>query len=46
VALTCSTPPEGHAHWSLRLIRNRLLKLEVVEQIGLETIRSTLKKIK
>lgn len=44
VALTCSTPPEGTARWSLRLIRERLIELEVVEDIGLETIRQTLKK--
>lgn len=44
VAITCSTPPAGDARWSLRLIRERLIELEVVESIGLETIRTTLKK--
>lgn len=44
VALACSPLPAGQAHWSLRLLRERLIELEVVEQIGLETIRSTLKK--
>ncbi len=44
VALTCSTPPEGSAKWSLRALRERLVELEVVEHIGLETIRLTLKK--
>jgi transposase len=44
VAVACSTPPEGAATWSLRLLRERLLELEVVEHIGLETIRTTLKK--
>jgi len=44
VAVTCSAPPQGHARWSLRLLRERLLELEVVEHIGLETIRTTLKK--
>ena len=44
VALTCSTPPDGEARWSLRLLRERLIEMEVVEQIGLETIRTTLKK--
>jgi putative transposase len=44
VALTCSTPPEGHSRWSLVLLRERLIEMEVVEHIGLETIRSTLKK--
>lgn len=44
VALTCSAAPEGHARWSLRILRERLIEMEVVEQIGLETIRTTLKK--
>lgn len=44
LAVTCSAPPEGAARWSLRLIRERLIELEVVEGIGLETIRQTLKK--
>lgn len=44
VALTCSSPPEGQSRWSLVLLRERLIEMEVVEHIGLETIRSTLKK--
>lgn len=44
VALVCSAPPEGFARWSLRLVRERLIELDVVEHIGLETIRTTLKK--
>ena len=44
VALTCSSPPEGHARWSLVLLRERLIAMEVVQQIGLETLRTTLKK--
>ena len=44
VAVACSTPPEGASTWTLRLLRERLIELEVVEHIGLETIRTTLKK--
>jgi len=44
VAVTCSAPPEGAARWSLNLLRERLIEMEVVEHIGLETIRQTLKK--
>ena len=44
VAVACSTPPEGASTWTLRLLRERLLELDVVEYIGLETIRQTLKK--
>ena len=45
IALACSAPPDGHARWSLRLIRDRLIEMEVVEDIGQETIRQTLKKM-
>lgn len=44
VALTCSAPPEGSSRWSLVLLREKLIEREVVEHIGLETIRQTLKK--
>jgi len=44
VALTCSAPPAGHARWTLRLLRERLIEMEVVEAIAQETIRQTLKK--
>lgn len=44
VAVTCSSPPTGRARWSLRLLRERLIEMEVVENIGLETVRTTLKK--
>ena len=44
VAVTCSAPPQGRARWSLVLLRERLIEMQVVEHIGLETIRQTLKK--
>ncbi len=44
VALTCSTPPGGYARWSLRLLADELVQLEVVETISHETVRQTLKK--
>ena len=44
VALTCGTPPEGQARWSLRLLADELVRLEVVEAISYETVRQTLKK--
>jgi len=44
IATACGGAPEGYARWTLRLLRERLIELEVVEQIGLETIRTTLKK--
>lgn len=44
VALACSDAPEGHDHWSLRLLAGRLVELSVVESISHETVRQTLKK--
>jgi len=43
-ALACSTPPEGHARWTLRLLANRAVELEIVPGISPETVRQTLKK--
>ena len=42
--LACSTPPEGCARWTLHLLADQLVKLEVVESISHESVRSLLKK--
>lgn len=44
VALTCSPPPEGQSRWTLRLLSERLVALEIVETVSYETVRQTLKK--
>ena len=44
VALACSERPEGHARWTLKLLGERLVELEIVDSIGTETVRRTLKK--
>jgi hypothetical protein len=44
IALACSEPPEGEARWSLRLLADKLVELEVVEDISYQTVRRTLKK--
>jgi transposase len=44
VALTCSAPPEGQERWSLRLLAQRLVELEIVDGIAPETVRAMLKK--
>ncbi len=43
-ALACSDPPAGHAQWSLRLLADRAVELEVVESISHETVGEILKK--
>ena len=44
VALACSAPPEGHARWTLRLLGDKLVELEVVDRIHKETVRKALEK--
>ena len=42
--LACSTPPGGRERWSLRLLADHLVRLEVTPSISHETVRATLKK--
>ncbi len=44
IATACSDAPEGHEHWTLRLLAGQLVKLQVVDAISYETVRRTLKK--
>jgi hypothetical protein len=46
IALACGAAPDGYERWSLRLLRDRFLKLEIVSSVSHETIRTTLKKRK
>lgn len=43
-ALACSTPPEGHAEWSLRLLAGKVVELGFSEQISHTHVRTILKK--
>jgi transposase-like protein len=43
-ALACSQAPPGFARWTLRLLAERLVALEVVDRITHETVRRALKK--
>ena len=44
VALACSGPPEGKQRWTLRLLAEWMVELEVVPELSHETVRQTLKK--
>ena len=44
IALSCSEPPAGQEHWSLRLLAERMVELQHVEAISHETVRQILKK--
>jgi transposase len=45
IALRCSAPPAGHARWTLRLLADQAVALDIVEAISHETVRQTLKKM-
>jgi transposase len=44
IATTCSAPPEGLKRWTMQLLADELVALDVVEKISDETVRRTLKK--
>lgn len=43
-AIACSDPPEGSCRWTLHMIADRLVRLEVVDSISHESVRQALKK--
>jgi len=45
IALRLGEPPQGFGKWTLKLLADQLVKLEVVDSISPETVRQTLKKI-
>jgi hypothetical protein len=44
IALRLGKPPVGFGHWTLRLLADQMVELEIVERISPETVRQTLKK--
>ena len=44
IALRLGEPPKGYATWSLRLLAEKAVELDIVESISYETVRRTLKK--
>jgi len=45
IALRLGKPPAGFANWTLRLLADQIVKLEIAESISYETVRRTLKKM-
>lgn len=43
-AIACSEPPSGHNRWTVRLLADRLVTLDVVDTISHKTVWETLKK--
>jgi transposase len=44
ITLACSQPPDGRARWTLRLLADAMVELELVDSVSYETVRQTLKK--
>ncbi len=44
IALACSTPPTGHARWTLRLLENKVVEMNIVDRASDSTISRVLKK--
>jgi transposase len=44
IALACSPPPEGRACWTMQLLADQLVALDIVDTVSDETVRRTLKK--
>jgi len=44
IALACATTPDGRRDWTLRLLADKLVELEVVQSVSRETVRRVLKK--
>ena len=44
IALACSTPPPGHARWSIRLLADKIVELKIVEHAHFNTVGRALKK--
>jgi transposase len=45
VALACSNPPEGYDRWTLRLLADRLVSLEIIDSISHVAVGEALKKM-
>ena len=43
--LACTEAPDGHERWSMQMLADKLIELEVVETVSRETVRTTLKKM-
>ncbi len=43
-AIACSKPPEGRSRWTLRLLADKVVELEIVDNISHKTVQRTLKK--
>jgi transposase len=45
VQLACSEAPDGRERWTMQMLADKLVELEIVETVSDETVRTTLKKM-
>lgn len=45
IALYCSQAPAGHERWTLRMLADKMVELDIIDSVSHETIRRTLKKM-
>jgi transposase len=45
IALCCSKAPEGYHTWTLRMLADKMVELDIVDAVSHETVRRTLKKM-
>jgi transposase len=46
IAVACSAPPAGRVQWTLQLLADKLVALDIVDTISTECVRTTLKKMR
>ncbi len=44
IAISCSKPPEGRSRWTLRLLADKVVALDIMDSVSPETVRNVLKK--
>ena len=44
IALACSQPPEGYARWTLRMLADKMVEMEITDSVSPSTVCRTLKK--
>ena len=44
IALACSEPPDGRERWTVRMLASKVVELGILDEVGRETVRRTLKK--
>jgi len=45
VAIACSPVPDGHDHWTVRMIQDKLIEMEVVDHVSRGTVHNAMKKM-